>query len=555
MSPVTPPSSTPSYPSLLSGAFFSYVRGAKHPRGVGALLVGLLVSVAALVTVAAPASAHATLQSSSPPANQVLARPPAEVTLTFDEPVEPTPEGVRVLRTDGTNAANGPVAKREGGKVLAIPLDTDNTGTLTVTWRAVSQDGHPISGSYVFHIGEATGVAPTTTGTNRVVTVMGAVSRWMAYAGGIIGFGIATFVLLVERATRIDARRAHRLMLLCGAAAVAGTLGTGITRLADATGSSIWSSFGRLNLLVTTRYGQLDLVWMVAAAAFLVCAGLPPLRRHAIATVYAGIGLLGIPAFAGHAWTTSPKAIGVAADLLHTLSVGVWVGGLAALLIAVADEDDPTPFVARFSGVALPAAGLTVLTGLISSVLEVRSMSNLFGTAYGRLLIAKVSLVVIILLLGYLNRSRLVGIVDRTVAVLRNVRIELTMGMLVLALTAILGTQPPPRDAGSEPISGTVTASLPGGRVDLEVTRTPVPTKELHITFTGDDGRPLDMDAVEIQVSSAEVAPRKVPLMTLTPSHYVATDVVMTPAGTWQVQITAVRSGEPSTTTLEIQIK
>jgi copper transport protein len=518
-----------------------------------AVLVGG-VGIALVVASAAPAAAHASLQSSSPPANQVLTRPPAEVTLTFDEPVEPGPGGVRVLRSDGTNAASGPVEQRSGGTVLAVPVGGDGTGTYTVTWRVVSKDGHTILGSYVFHVGEATGTTGSAPETSAANAAVGALSRWLAFAGGIIAFGVAMFVLLVERASRIVAGRARRLMAACGVAVVVGTAGAALARVADASGTSIVGAFDHLDLLTSTRYGRLDLVWLIAAVALLICAGVPPLCRYAITTVYAGIVFLGVPAFSGHAWTTSPAAVGVAADVIHILAVAVWVGGFAALLVAVKDESDPSFFVARYSEVALPAAGLTVATGATSSVLEVGSVSALLETPYGRLLIAKLALVTIILIIGYVNRSRLVGVVDRTAEALRNVRVELALGMVVLAVTSILVTQAPARNSANKPFAGVVTAALPGGRVELEVSRTPGPAKELHLTFTGDDGRPLDMDAVEVQVASSEVAPRKVPLTTITASHYIAPNVAMTPPGTWQVRITAVRGGEPSITTVEVPI-
>ncbi len=507
-----------------------------------------------ILSIASAAEAHASLQASSPPANQVLARPPAEVELRFDEPVEPAPDGVRVLRSDGSSATTGPVAKREGGKVLAVPLAGDGSGTYTVTWRVVSTDGHSIQGSYAFHVGEPTGAAPTPDESSAVTAAVGALGRWIAFAAGIIAFGVATFVLLVERATRIIASRASRLMAVCGVAAVVGAAGTALARLSDATGSSLLGAFGHLDLLTTTRYGQLDLVWLGAAVTLLACAVVPPARTNAMPTVYAGIVFLGVPAFTGHAWTTSPAGLGVSAHLLHVLSVGVWVGGFAALLVAVEGEEDPPSFVARYSEVALPAAGLTVLTGVTSSVLEVGSWSSLFATTYGRLLITKVAVVAIILMIGYVNRTRLVGVIEKTATALRNVRVELALAMLALALTSILVTHPPARDRESEPFTGSVTAAVPGGFLSLEVPITPGAEKELHLSFTGDDGRPLNVDAVEVQIESDVVAPRKVPLTMISPSHYVARNVAMTPPGTWQVKVTEVRLGSPSITILKVKV-
>ncbi|HKT04461.1 MAG TPA: copper resistance protein CopC, partial [Rugosimonospora sp.] len=54
-----------------------------------------------LLATAGAATAHAQLLATSPAPDQHLARPPAEVTLRFDEPVHPVRGAVRLLDSAG----------------------------------------------------------------------------------------------------------------------------------------------------------------------------------------------------------------------------------------------------------------------------------------------------------------------------------------------------------------------------------------------------------------------------------------------------------------------
>ncbi|MCB1005269.1 MAG: copper resistance protein CopC, partial [Acidimicrobiales bacterium] len=58
-------------------------------------LAGIAAVAVVLVGWAAPASAHASLEGSSPTAGAVLAEPPGQIELTYDEPVEVSLGAVR----------------------------------------------------------------------------------------------------------------------------------------------------------------------------------------------------------------------------------------------------------------------------------------------------------------------------------------------------------------------------------------------------------------------------------------------------------------------------
>ena len=117
------------------------------------LLAGLLVTVAALFAATGAASAHASLLRSTPAEQAVVRDAPAQVVLTFSEPV--TPLVAKLLRPDGTTA--NLVASVSGADVrIALSAnDMAAQGTYLLSWRVVSADGHPVGGNLTFSLGHA----------------------------------------------------------------------------------------------------------------------------------------------------------------------------------------------------------------------------------------------------------------------------------------------------------------------------------------------------------------------------------------------------------------
>ena len=68
----------------------------------------------------------------------------------------------------------------EGDRRITVPLKDTLAGTATVGWRVVSGDGHTISGSFVFHVGERTGAAVAIEQRSMVVVALsGVLGRYL----------------------------------------------------------------------------------------------------------------------------------------------------------------------------------------------------------------------------------------------------------------------------------------------------------------------------------------------------------------------------------------
>ena len=282
------------------------------------------------------------------------------------------------------------------------------------------------------------------------------------------------------------------------------------------------------------------------AGRWLGFAGVAPLWRRSPLPVMAASGAaLVTVTLAGHAWTAPDRWVAVAADLAHLGAVAVWTGGLLALLVALPALEggaERARLATRFSAVALAAVAVVAVSGAVSGWQQVRTLDALGSTAYGRLLLAKVAGFAVLVVLGWLNRSRLVPLVERTVAPLtRSLRVEVAVAAVVLGLTAALIHQAPARATVSQPYQTTVTAE--DATLDLTVDPATAGPNDLHLYFLGAGGTPLPVDAVQVTASTTGVPARVLPATPLSTNHVTVAGASFPSAGTWTVEVTAVRAG------------
>lgn len=114
-----------------------------------------VLTFAALLLVAGPASAHDQLLSSDPKDGATLDEQPTSITLTFSAPPLDTGIEVALVGPDGTTAKGYDIQVDD--KVVTAQLAEDlPPGKYDVAWHVVSSDGHPIDGELTYVLeGEA----------------------------------------------------------------------------------------------------------------------------------------------------------------------------------------------------------------------------------------------------------------------------------------------------------------------------------------------------------------------------------------------------------------
>lgn len=116
-------------------------------------MIGLLLGAAVAVLWTAPgAYAHAALVASDPREGSTLDALPSAVSFEFSEEMS-APAYVVVTGPDGSSVASGDPQVR--GAIVTQELDGSNApGSYTMAYRAVSADGHPVTGQITFSVGE-----------------------------------------------------------------------------------------------------------------------------------------------------------------------------------------------------------------------------------------------------------------------------------------------------------------------------------------------------------------------------------------------------------------
>ena len=122
--------------------------------------VGVTVWLLVALGLALPAvaGAHASLLRTTPSASVVTNGPPAQVTLTYSESIEPRFSIVSVTDVNGHQVTSGPPAREPGSpQTLVVPLRKIPPGWYLVLWRVISADGHPVRGAFTFAVGPSPG--------------------------------------------------------------------------------------------------------------------------------------------------------------------------------------------------------------------------------------------------------------------------------------------------------------------------------------------------------------------------------------------------------------
>jgi len=440
-----------------------------------------LLAALAVAALAAPAaaSAHATLLRTTPANGAILERAPRVVSVLFDDTVRVGGGNAAVANATGASVQSGPA--RAHGRLLTIPLaDHLGRGSYSARWSIVSDDGHREEGVIAFSVG--TGLPPRAVLTARTPLGWWAVGfRFLFYAGLLAAGGIALFGLKRELRRELRVPLAHALF----AALLLAFLGaSGVVHAAPA---------GTRNAHV------LDVALAVALVGAAAAALAPRSERLLYVAGACAFALVAAPTLSGHALDPNqPRWLSVPADLAHTAAASAWLGGLVALLALVPRLSAPGRAAAtrRVSATAFAAVPVLAAAGVLRAVTELSAVHQIWTTSYGRALVIKTALFAPAVVLGWLNRTRLVA---AAAALRRSMSIELVLLAGVVAVAVVLVQLRPGRDVAAAPTiapagapqppalppEDAVVAGAEDGALAVGVARSP---SAVTVTLLGPDG-------------------------------------------------------------------
>ncbi|MFD2610894.1 copper resistance CopC/CopD family protein [Paenibacillus gansuensis] len=368
-------------------------------------------------------SAHAALTGTAPAADARLEQAPAEVKLTFNEPLESELYSISVWNARGKEIGGGKATLSEDRRELTKPLPKTGTGVYTVSYRVISADGHPVEGAYIFTVGnppaseevplfpieghelhEGNHAGHHNSQVSWDMSLREYVQfgvRIAYYAALLMLAGWVLWTALLPRGSQelqtsmkdglLQAQRAQLLLLLLY------VFVHGLA-LVDTGGTNLW-----LKLLTGTDVGRSWLISLVWSMLGFVLIG----RNKIIDAVWM-LGLLGAKAMTGHAAGFDPKVYTVGLNFLHLFGSAVWVGGVTLLMLQWRKLGEvKSLYVASVSRGALWSIVLLIVTGILSTLAFLPKIEYVLYTQWGEFLIVKTVLVLIVLIIGAYIRGRM----------------------------------------------------------------------------------------------------------------------------------------------------
>ncbi|MBM7599610.1 copper transport protein [Virgibacillus halotolerans] len=333
----------------------------------------LLIGLCLLFVWTPVAEAHSSLLESVPGNGQVLDSSPSSLILHFNEPVEYDLATITVYDWNGSPILiENPKGEHERSKDLEVPMPELDQGTYTVKWDIVSLDGHPVNGSYIFAVGEATegAIQPADKGKDNPSFLV--IARTIVEGLLLLGAGLYWFSWFAERrglpgikTVFSKGRSILAIILIVGTlaelAAYAFTLPSGLIQ--TITG-------GRWDLLFNFPF-----VIMLFVQLFLVILlFIPGMVRGWY--LFMWMMLAAVPSFGGHVWSMEHPYIALIPRIFHQLAIALWLGALCYLILVLIHNrkqkrDMPTTGFRGFfvTHVAI-ASGLVVVSGIIMVYLQ-----------------------------------------------------------------------------------------------------------------------------------------------------------------------------------------
>lgn len=436
---------------------------------------------------------HASLLRSTPAANSHLTKPPETIRLVFSEQIVPELSQITLGRPDGGSTqlkvATDPhdVHTLVGTVIGSLP-----SGSYKISWHVVSADGHPVGGTIPFSVaiqadtsssGKAAAPPPVTggpvltggighdsTSTDTVaapstpssledqqVPVFAALFRGLGLGALMAGVGVLFFGVssgerrnLAPRRFIVNAIAIGAILLVAHLIAWLVHLSAGKGLSSDFIGSVLGTMIGRVELLRTVL--ALLTLWAIALAR----RDKPALVLGAACLVVSGA--IGHPAAIDPYWT-------IPAKMLHLLAGSVWIGGLAWLVwLSRCDEAACRIEAGRVSSVALIAVIVIALSGLLQTFFFLNTPGDLIVSTYGRLVIAKMAGLAILIGFGAYNRYTLLPRLDASEGarnLLRSVKMEIAVLAAVILIGGFLAYEPTPPRPTTASTAGPMSTDLP----------------------------------------------------------------------------------------------
>ena len=512
---------------------------------VAALVCGAVVAGSADIV-----DAHAGLKSSEPAASSVLEQAPKEIVLNFGEVVEVSFGSIRMFDSKSQLIVlPTPKYGAVDAKTVRVEIPELEPGSYLVVWRVVSADSHPVQGAFAFQIGTR-GIDLADLGEEILassnapapVRLMMGLARWLSFLGVMVLVGALLLSTRVVGFSRIG-----KIIFASWMVALVGSALVLLLQAPYALGQemSVSEIFSAVDDVLQTRLGT----WLVVRGAILLVFLLLIWRRdrhqksiYRMVASLAGIGMFATFSISGHPGMREFSVLSIGTDIVHFLCVSAWMGGLVTLVLLGRKWQSESPrVIAWFSFTASISMPIMVATGVAQAWRMMEGFQNIISTTYGVVLSVKVLLVVVAIAAGtrarQLFKSKKVEQQDlKEIKFSKTIITESMIGIVVLAVTAVLVSVPPLSVSGAAPFKATVVQA--NVIADIRLTPARVGEVEVHVVLSPPGGalQSIEEATARISLVTGEIPSIPIDLKLIGVNHFQA-KLLVPRAGDWLIEI------------------
>lgn len=473
--------------------------------------INLLISLICLTLFLFPTftSAHAYIVKSNPSDNEILKQSPKKIFIQFDETIQSVNNSIQVYNDKGkrVDQKNGHV-NAKNSTILECGLNSKlPNGTYRIQWKAVSNDGHPVQGVIPFQIGsdsavqDGTAIEAKSEGYTPQSDLI--IIRWLQYFSNASYIGALFFLLLILQKDLVQngyVKKAFKKILNYSLLLLFLSIIVSLPLMASIELTTSWKQVLNIetlkDMITNSAYGKTWLIQVGGLILLLIFTYLLHVKSKSLLywiSFIIGVGLILTKALTSHAASTTNVLLTVGMDFLHLLSASIWIGSLVvfvALLPLSRKVDTKNHYlemIRRFSKWGIIILLVLTATGIFGSLLYIPSLRSLITTDYGRTLLGKVILLVIMIIFAAVNFTK--GKRKSEKGVSPSLWGELLAGIIVLVLSVIL-TNLPTAMASPGPIKESKTVNQ-GSKITFEATPNVIGKNTFAIDLKDRNGQPM----------------------------------------------------------------
>ncbi|MBS4174937.1 copper resistance protein CopC [Bacillus sp. FJAT-49736] len=468
-----------------------------------------------LFSIPHPSFAHAYIVKSTPQEDEVLQKAPKDVSIQFDEEIQPGFRSLKVLDQTGKRVdRNNAHINKKSKAILEASLKSDlPDGTYTIQWNVISSDGHPVNGTIPFQIGKSGGSAGLSQATTNGYTPHAdmIIIRWLFYISCSLLIGCLFFSLYVYKGTPFYFSNTSKRILRYSIQGMFISIVLSLPLQTTIDAGVNWASAINFSMLLETlKSTSFGMVWILQIALMIILYFITYYIIHSSAKqkwAYAGIlavlAILASKSFIGHATTSSNKWIGITMDFLHMSSAALWIGSLLAMVLLLRKKDNELIYwltIQRFSYWGAAFVTVIVGTGIYESIQFIPTLNALISTAYGQIIIAKSVLLLLMIGLALFNflrgRSK-----NKTLG--PTIWLEFSFGVIVFILAAILTNLPTGLAAPGDVQQTKMTED--GYSITLHITPNKIGKNEFKVDISKRGAKVKNLDQITLTLTCLDM--------------------------------------------------